>query len=345
MNIDAVNASLSSHREAGLREIGERLLQAKRVVLTTHQNADGDGVGSQAAVAAWLEQRGARVTIVNPTPFPSNLRFLLHRPDLVAERETPAGVASLREADLVLILDTSEPHRIAPLDKVIAPDRAAVIDHHEPGSITAGTMALQDPTAAATGELVYDLISLFGGDFPAASVLGIYVAIVSDTGSFRFANTNARIHLIAADLLARGVDPEQVFQRLYATFPLRRLELLREALDSLRADEEAGISWMVIGEETSLRLGATPEDFEGLVDHARSVEGTNVAILFRETPNGGTKVSLRSNGPTDVNAVAREFGGGGHVKAAGANLDLPPEEAVKLVTDRVRKQLGVMATP
>ena len=324
-------------RASGLRVIGERLLAARAVALITHMNADGDGAGSQAAVAAWLEARGVRVTITNPTPFPPGLAFLLPGPDLAPDPGTPESTGALAGADLVLVLDTSEPNRVAPLEALLDRSRTVVIDHHPPGPSTVGEMAVQDPTAAATGELVYDLINLFESDLPSGSVLGVYVAIVSDTGSFRFSNTNPRVHRIAADLLSRGVDPEMVFQRIYATFPRRRLELLREALGTLETAD--GISWMVIPDATASRLLATTEDFEGLVDHARSIEGTEVAILFRETPAGHTKLSLRSNGSVDVNRIARDLGGGGHVKAAGAFLEEAPATAVPKVVERVRKEI------
>ena len=331
---------MTPERDRGLRAIAERLLAARSVVLTTHVNADGDGAGSEAAVAAWLESRGVEVAIVNPTPFPAGLRFVLPRPELVVELG-PSGVAEarVRAADLVLVLDTSEPNRIAPLVPWLDPARTLVLDHHPPGPSVVGDTALQDASAAATGELVYDLIATSGDELSGACALAVYVAIVSDTGSFRFGNTTPRVHQIAAELLSRGVDPEQVFEKLYATAPRRRLELLREALASLETDDELGISWIVVHEATVARLGATPEDFEGLVDHARSVEGTRVAILFRETFDGQTKVSLRANGDTDVNRIAREFGGGGHVKASGATVPGPPDTAVKRVVERVREAL------
>lgn len=328
-----------AERVAGLRPIAERLLAARSVVLTTHVNADGDGAGSEAAVAAWLEDAGVRATIVNPTPFPSALRFLPHRPDVVADLDHEAGEAALHEADLLLVLDTSERNRIAPLADRIDPERTIVIDHHPAGPSVVGTSAIQDPTAAATGELIYDLVRCSRPHWPPAVVEGIYVALVSDTGSFRFSNTSPRAHLIAAEMIARGVHPESVFQRLFATFPLRKLELLREALATLQVDSAAGIAWMVLPRSVDERLSTTNEDYEGLIDHARSVQGTNVAILFRETSEGHTKISFRSNGTADVNRVARDFGGGGHVKAAGALIADPPTLTVEKVLERVRREL------
>ncbi len=326
-------------RRARLEEVVTRLRAASRVVLTTHINADGDGTGTEAAVAAWLESIGVRVAIVNPTPFPANLRFLVHREGLILDLAGDEAIRALREADLYLVLDTSEPNRVQPLLEYIDTERTLVVDHHPAGPSVVG-WGVQDPSASAAGELAFDMIRLAGDDYPPASVLGIYVALVSDTGSFRFSNTTPRAHVIAADMLGRGVDPEFVFTKLYATFPRRRLELLREALASLENDPDLGISWMTIDAATAARLHATSEDFDGLIDHARAVEGTRVAILFRETPGGETKISLRSSGDADVNRIAREFGGGGHVKASGALIDAPAAVAVPRVLDRVRHALA-----
>jgi phosphoesterase RecJ-like protein len=319
-----------------LRRVVQRLLAARRVVLVTHVGADGDGSGSQAAVAAWLEGRGITCAIVNPTPFPDPFRFVLHRQGVVADLGTPEAEAAIEEADLFLVLDTSEPPRVGALASRLPPERTLVVDHHPAGTEVVGDTAVQDPSAGATGEMVYDLITLAGDAVPHASALGAYVAIVSDTGSFRYSNTTPRIHAVAAELLARGIDPEVVYRRLFAMAPLRRLELLREALASLHTDEGARIAWMTVGDETARRLGATGEDFDGLIEHVRSIEGTEVAMLFRETSDGSTKVSFRSNGASDVNALARLFAGGGHVKAAGALIPGGLDEVVPRVLAAAR---------
>ena len=327
-------------RSFTLRRVAQRLLAARRVVLVTHVNSDGDGCGSQAAVAAWLEGHGVDATIVNPTPFPQTFRFLLHRQDLVAELGTPEAEAALEGADLFLVLDTSEPQRVGDLAPRLPAGRTVVVDHHPAGREVVGDMAVQDASAAATGEMVFDLITSSGEEVPAAAALGAYVALVSDTGSFRYSNTTPRAHAVAADLLQRGIDPEIVYRRLFATAPLRRLELLREALATLRFDEATGLSWMTVTRDTADRLQADGEDFDGLIEHARSIEGTEVALLFRETDEGKTKISFRSNGHTDVNRLARMFGGGGHVKAAGALVDglassvAPP--VIEAVTEALR---------
>jgi phosphoesterase RecJ-like protein len=167
----------------------------------------------------------------------------------------------------------------------------------------------------------------------------IYTAIISDTGSFRYANTTPRTHRIAAELIERGVDPEAVYRRIYATMPLRRIELLRASLEHLVADPLLPVTWITVPREVVEELSATSEAMDGIVEYARSIEGTEVALLFREVPDGSTKISFRSNGEVDVNALARQFGGGGHVKAAGAVIGAPLRSAREEVLEAVRNLL------
>jgi phosphoesterase RecJ-like protein len=140
-------------------------------------------------------------------------------------------------------------------------------------------------------------------------------------------------------MIARGVDPELMYRRLYGTVPMRRMQLLRAALDNLEADPELPLTWLTVTRDAMQQSKASSEDLEGLVEYARSIEGTEVAILFRETNDGATKISFRSNGEIDVNAVARQFGGGGHVKAAGALVGEPLESARSKALDAVRASL------
>jgi bifunctional oligoribonuclease and PAP phosphatase NrnA len=320
-----------------LEEVVRRLSAARRVVLTTHVGADGDGTGSQVAIACWLRSRGVDVTIVNPTPFPETLRFLLPDADLVAELGDGRAEKALEEMDLALVLDTSEANRVAPLMNWLVPENTIVVDHHPAGPTVVGDLRIQDATAAAAGELVFDIVTLAEGEWSHEMALGVYVAIVSDTGSFRFSNTTPRTHAIAGQMLEYGVNPESVFQKLFATAPRRKIELLREALATLDTDEELGLTWMVVPLEVGERLGATGEDFEGLIEHARSLHGTRIALLLREVAPGETKVSFRSSGDADVNRIARAFGGGGHAKAAGAMIRSGGQESLKQVLAEVRR--------
>jgi phosphoesterase RecJ-like protein len=195
-----------------------------------------------------------------------------------------------------------------------------------------------DTSACATGELVYDLLQVAGynGEWPSAIPEAIYTAITTDTGSFRFSNTTPRAHAIVGEMIGRGVDPELMYRRLYGTVPMRRIQLLRSALEQLEADPELPLTWLSVTRDAMQESSASSEDLEGLVEYARSIEGTEVAILFRETNDGATKISFRSNGQIDVNALARQFGGGGHVKAAGALVGEPLESARSKALDATR---------
>ncbi|HEX7089844.1 MAG TPA: bifunctional oligoribonuclease/PAP phosphatase NrnA [Longimicrobiales bacterium] len=332
-------ATIPHERREALENVRAALEGARRVVLTTHVNADGDGAGCQAALASYLAGRGARVALVNPTPFPALYRYLVRDPEWILDVGAPAAADVMRDADAVVVLDTSEPNRIGKVARAIREHAVIVIDHHPPGEATIPGVVLRDPRACATGELVYDLLLLAGLEdpWPPEVVEGLYVAIVTDTGSFRFANTTPRAHLIAADLMRRGLDPEAVYRRIFANVPLRRIHLLRAALERLEVDSELPITWISIPRDIADALGVTSEDLDGIVEHARSIEGTEVALLFRELADGATKVSFRSAGDVDVNALARRFGGGGHVKAAGALIPAPLERVRAEVLEATRE--------
>ena len=334
--------AVPEHRRAPLRALLDALAPLQRVVLTTHVNADGDGAGSEAAVAAWLTSAGKTVHIANPTPFPATYLHLLPAGELLRDPGHAETARAIREADALFVLDTAEPRRIGRVAAAAAGKPVLLLDHHVPTESGFAGPGLQDPAACATGELVYDLLcsAAWPRPWPEPARIGIYTAVVTDTGSFRFANTTRRAHEIAGDLIEQGVDPEREYRRIFATVPLRRVELLRHALQHLEVDPQFPLTWISVERAVMEELGATVEDLEGLVEHARSIEGTEVALMFRETADGATKISLRSAGDVDVNAIARQFGGGGHVKAAGAVIAEPLPRARELVLTAVRAALA-----
>ena len=329
------------NRREPLKRLNEALQAANRIVLITHVNADGDGAGSEAAVAAWLQTLGKHVHITNATTFPQQFRYLVDDGVVLDHTDSKAGKA-IREADLVFVLDTGEPKRIGRHMDAALTRPIAVLDHH-PASVNGfdGVVVVLDTEACATGELVYDLLQVAGfeGTWSEHIREGIYTAIITDTGSFRFSNTTPRAHAIAGEMIRLGVDPELMYRRLFGTVPMRRMTLLRAALDNLDADAALPMTWISISKSMMNDNDATSEDLEGLIEYARSIEGTELAILFRETNEGGTKISFRSNGELDVNALAREFGGGGHVKAAGALVAGTLADAMPRVLEAARVAL------
>lgn len=310
---------ISPQRKDGIRRIAAELQPGRRVALSTHISADGDGCGSETALARMLAQRGLAVHIVNPTPWPDLFDFLLA--DDVEDRSAD-GVDALRNIDLLIVLDISDVKRLGALADTVRTLTVprVVIDHHIASDDRAGDILLTDTTACATGELVYDLACELGHEITPRIARSLYCAILTDTGGFRFSNTTPRCHAVAADLLSAGVDPEELYQRVYASAPAGRVRLLAEVLQTLGVEETKGLAWL------SMRAGALDhyrvrqEDLDGIVEHARAIAGTRLAVFFRDLGHGKVKVSFRSVGGVDVNAFARKFGGGGHARAAGAMI-------------------------
>jgi phosphoesterase RecJ-like protein len=245
--------ALPPDREAALRALAEhltpdRLAPGARVVLSTHINSDGDGCGSEVGLARLLRARGLRPVIVNPTPWPDMFRFLLGAGGEAVEEASARGAAAVREADLVVVLDISDLKRLGTLADAVRAFAGPklVIDHHIPSDDPPAEVVVSDTTACATGELVFDLALVLGQELDAAAAQALYVALLTDTGGFRFSNTTPRCHAVAAQLLAVGLDPEEVYRRVYASVPAGKLHLLREALATLEVDGAIGLSWISV---------------------------------------------------------------------------------------------------
>jgi phosphoesterase RecJ-like protein len=331
------------HRRLPARRAADAMRASRSCILTTHVNADGDGVGSQIAVAAWLRANGTEAWIVNPTAYPGNFRFLLPEESWVLDASKKAARNACARADLAVVLDTGEVPRIGRVKPMIEHLPMVVVDHHPVGDQPLGGISFRDADASATGEMVYDLLLATKGPWPQESLDAMYVAILTDTGSFRFGNSTPLAHQVAGELIRRGCDPEELYRKVYGQAPMRRFQLLRAALGTLQAED--GVGWMTVPPDDFERLEAVGEDLEGLVDYPRSVVGVRVALLFRATPRG-IKISLRSDGVVDVNALAREFGGGGHVRASGALIEGPLEDVRERVVAAARSavQAGLAVT-
>jgi phosphoesterase RecJ-like protein len=328
--------AIPPHRRAAIEQLAPYLVAGHRVVLSTHINADGDGCGAEAALARLLAQRRLSVKIVNPTPWPALFEFLLG--DDVVDASAK-GAKALSGIDLLIVLDISDVKRLGLLADAVRKLKAPrlVIDHHVPSDDPAGDVLLTDTTACATGELVYDLARVLGLEITPAVARALYTAILTDTGSFRFSNTSPRCLAIAAEMLAHGVDPEDMYQRVYANAPLGRVRVLAEALTTLEVDATHGLSWLSLPAGVIERHEVKSEDLDGIVEHARSIVGTRMALFFRDLGHRKIKVSFRSTGDVDVNRFARRFGGGGHAKAAGAMIPGSLEEVRTAVVTAARE--------
>ena len=317
--------TVSKERKEAIERLAREFRAGRSVVLSTHINADGDGCGSEAALARILTSLGMSVKIVNPTPWPETYDFLIDE-DLVDS--SAEGTAALKKADLLIVLDISDVKRLGSLADTVRALKVPklVIDHHIASDEPPGSEIVSDTEACATGELIYDLAVTLGHEITSRIAVALYVAILTDTGGFRFANTTARCLAIASQLLAAGVEPEEMYRRLYASHPIGRLHLLRDALATLEVDPAYGISWISVAAGAAEEYGLKSEDLEGLAEHPLG--------------HGKIKVSFRSTGDVNVNESARKFGGGGHARASGALIPGTLEEVRHTVVNAAREFVG-----
>jgi len=305
-------------RARAARDVAAALTAAQHVVLTTHVNADGDGVGSEIGLWYLLRARGVSVTIANPTRIPERFNFLIPE----GADESAHAVREIERADIVASLDIGDISRLGNLATVINARQPpfVCIDHHVgPIKLPAGPCLIA-PDATATAELVFDLASIAGWPLTPEVAQALYVGLLTDTGGFRFSNTTARALRVAAALLEKGVDPESIYASVYASAPEGRVRLLAEVLQTLVVEQDVGLAWVSVPADALRRHEATPDDLDGIVEFPRSIAGVKLALLFRHIGSGRIKVSFRSMGEVDVAALAHQFGGGGHHRAAGASL-------------------------
>jgi phosphoesterase RecJ-like protein len=317
--------TLTADKSAAARAFAAALKPGQRVCITTHVNPDGDGLGSEVGMVHLLRAQGIDAIITNPTPTPSRFTFLFE--EIPGADRTGEAIKELRRADLILVLDISDHGRLGMLSETIRSRGVPVacIDHHVSEGVLPDGPRYIDPTAAATGELVYEIASANDWTLTAPAARGLYVALLTDTGGFRFSNTRPRTLRVAADLLETGLDPEQIYLDVYANAPEGRPRLFAEALQTLVVEPEYGLAWVTVPPGAIERHNVSSDDLDGVVEFPRSIEGVRMALLFREASAGRIKVSLRSVGGVDVAEFAKRFGGGGHTKAAG--LAIPGELA------------------
>ena len=292
----------------------------ERFVLTTHVNPDGDGIGSEVALASWLRQRGKDVRVINHSPLPAVYRFLDPGGTVAAFVPSRDGPA-IRGADVIVVLDTNHPDRLESMKEAVlgSPAVKVCIDHHlDPDPFASTTLI--DADATSTGEILYRLLFREGEEGPSAEIAaGLYCAIMTDTGSFRYPRTGPMTHTIVSRLIACGADPVGIYAEVYERWSAGRIHLLGEVLAGLRTEFGGRLAHVTVTRQMLSRTGTSEEDTDNFTTYPMSVEGVRVGILFLEI-EGGVKISFRSKGTIPINALAMEYGGNGHRNAAGARI-------------------------
>lgn len=292
----------------------------QKFLLTTHINPDGDGIGSEVALARWLMARGRQVRILNDSVVPPQFLFLTEGIDVEAW-EAERAEQRLDQADAFVVLDTSNRQRIGRVEQALERSMipVMVIDHHvSHGGF--GKVNVIEPEASATGEILYELFREAGDPITAEIAEALYVALMTDTGSFRYSNTDTHAHRMAADLLTHGLDPQAIHSQVHAHASAERIRFFGEVLSRLELDAEGRLVVLEAALEQFQRHGVSGPDTDGLVDMPRTIAGVDVVVLFSEAEAGKVKVSLRSTGRVAIDQVASRNGGGGHLHAAGVLL-------------------------
>ncbi len=298
-----------------------------RFVITSHVRPDADAIGSELGLAAVLDALGKSVRIINPGATARHLSFL-DPTGRVQKLGAGVTIDEACQADVHIVVDTSARGQLEAMCAVLdrTPARKVVIDHHVSGD-DLGAMEFRDVTAAATGVLITELAEFLGVALAAEPAAQLYAAIATDTGWFRFPNTDSRTLRTAARLVDRGVQPHRLYRDLYERSTLARLKLTARVLDRVTLAAGGKLAHTYVLQRDFCETGSHPSDTEDLVNEGLTIEGVECAFILVEQPGGQIKASLRSRSRVDVAAICRDFGGGGHVQAAGAMLPGPLEAA------------------
>lgn len=318
-----------------LDELAGVISQYKDITVIGHINPDGDTLGSTLALGLGLQQLGKQVVMVNEDKIPEIYQFLPAAISVTVPQEW-----HFRDR-LVIFVDCTDTRRSGENVANLLGKATCVlnIDHHISNELF-GQYNYVDAEAAATGTIIWELLKKLNVKTDRQMATCVYVALVTDTGSFRYTNTNAKSHLVAAELFQCGIDQETVNRELYEEVPLKGLELIKLGLKNLHVSVDGKVAWIVFSQQTMDQLEAEDEHLEGVVNYAKSVKGVEVGILFREVDSNLTKVSIRSKSFVNVSQLAAQFGGGGHIRAAGCRvketIDLTVEKVVSAALEAVQ---------
>lgn len=310
----------------------------KRFVVTSHIHPDGDAIGSEVALAAFLKDLGKRVSVINSSPTARNNAFL--DPDnTIMVYPGDGSVRALDEADVVFILDVNSWSHVGKFGEALRKsDKPRIcIDHHQGSDEGFADVVVSDTTAAATGLLIYELILAMGGEITPVIAEAVFATLVTDTGTFRFSNTDERVFLAAAALCRLGVNPFVIHRHVFSKTG-GAVKLLGAVLQTMQSTADGKIAWIRATREMFREAGANYEDSDGLLDVVRAIHGVEYCFFFKELKDGSVKISLRSNGRVDVHQIAKSLGGGGHRMAAGVTVGGPMDRAIESVISTCEKK-------
>ncbi len=296
------------------------LRKARRIVISTHTRPDGDAIGSQLALGNYLKRQGKEVMMLNQDPSPYNLEWMPGADHIELYDGSLRQVEFIAHADVAMILDTNVQERLGTVGKQMRDTTATkiLVDHHTDAE-NWFDLTWKRESASSTAELLFELFEQWDLDVIDYDVAApLYVAMMTDTGSFRFSNVTATLHRMVAELLDRGhIDTSVLHAEVYDKKSIEGIKLLSSVLSSIELHYDGRIGTVVVTRRMLSDSRASVEETDGFVNQVLSIEGVLVALIFTETERG-TKISFRSKGENHVHKWAQSYGGGGHRNASGA---------------------------
>ncbi|MGD9110104.1 MAG: bifunctional oligoribonuclease/PAP phosphatase NrnA [Phycisphaerales bacterium] len=309
------------------------------VLVTTHTRPDGDACGCVVAVTGMLKSLGKTVQSLLLSELPEWYEFLFEqKPVFFQPDKTPAQLADI---DLVILVDVNSDSQLSKFADWLKTSKKKVLvfDHHVTND-GLGDVEIIDTSASATSLIIYDFLKFADWQITEGVARALFVAVATDTGWFQFSNTDSRTFAVAAELIKAGAEPTELYRRLYQNFSPQRFKLMTRMLNSLELHFDGRFAVQQLTVEDFKSTGASYKDTENLIDQCRLIKTVQAAALFVELKDGRVRCSLRSGGKIDVRKVAQEFGGGGHICAAGVYLQGPLQNAKRKIFDSVKQQFG-----
>jgi phosphoesterase RecJ-like protein len=311
-----------------VKKIADAIKKYDHYIITSHINMEGDAIGSELAVFYLIKQLGKRAVIVNSDPVPDRYKFLSGWDKVIIGPDE-----KLKGYENVIIVDCPTIERSGKISPLISNAKIKInIDHHVSNE-NFGDFNWVDPEASSCGEMVFKLYKKMGLNINDEIATMLYVAILTDTGSFRYDSTTNETHIIAGELIKLGVKPDKMAGRIYETKSLGDIELLSKALSTVKVTHNGKIAYLYVTKKMLDETGTLPDRTDGFIDFARAIDGSDVAIFFREDIEnpGRIHVGFRSKGRVNVNVLANKFGGGGHPKASGCSVAGKLDDVIKKV--------------
>lgn len=315
-----------------LKKVIQAIEKNNRFLISTHINPECDAIGSELSFKGLLDRLGKTSFIINEQDPPRECKFL---PGLNAIK----GLGRIRDFDILVVLDCSNLSRIGKVSRLINKDKFIInIDHHISNSNFADINWV-DPKSSSVCEMVYRLYKKLKIKFDKNAALSMYAGILTDTGCFRYSNTTAFTHRVAADLLENKISVNKVYRLIYASFSFDEIKFLGREISKFNIDNKGKIIWLTINRVALKKNKISMDLTDNILHFARAVKGVEVVLLFKEMDSNQIRVNLRSNGSVDVNHLAKIFGGGGHRTASGFTVKGDIHSVENQVLREVRKYL------